>query len=158
MMENEDKTYLKFLKNRDMNRFKVGYYLPKEIILNNNEKVNIEWIKELNNSTIFFVMSSYCSVCNLKEIEIFINRYPFFNYVLFYECKDNQFLEVREKFKNITIYRCEALKLQEQLEFDLYPCSIGINSIGQVVSCGLFNDFKKIEQLMFSLIESKKNE
>lgn len=157
-MKNEDKKYLKFLKHRDMNRFKVGYYLPEYIVLNNSEKVNIEWIKQLNNCTIFFVMSSYCSVCNLEEIEIFISTYPEFNYILFYECNDKQFLEIKDRFKDITVYRCQALKLQEQLEFDLYPCAIGINSIGQVVSCGLFNDFKKIEQLMFSLIESKKNE
>jgi hypothetical protein len=143
----------KFLKTSPMNVFRTGYYFPNELILDKQKnKLRINWFESTEQCTILFIMSSYCSSCNLDEVESFVSEYPLFRYVMFYESNKETFSAIEERFNSIQVYKCDILPIQEQLQFDLFPCTIGINSIGQVVACGLFNDCSKIKKILSPLL------
>ncbi|MGM7684524.1 hypothetical protein ACSVDA_20595 [Cytobacillus sp. Hm23] len=147
----------RFLKNK-LNNFKTGYYLPEKLVLNNKNEISIDKFFSKNQFNVFFIMSSSCSACNLEELEVFLSEYPYFHYVLFYESNEKNYLELKQRFDSIKVFRCEALKLQQQLEFDLFPCTIGTNKLGQVVACGLFNDSTQIKRVLKPLLKVTSNE
>jgi hypothetical protein len=146
-------SHRKFLKTREMNIFRTGYNFPNELILDKEKNtLRIHWFESTDQCTVLFIMSSYCSSCNLDTVEAFVSEYPLFRYVMLYESNEETFHEIKERFNSIQVYKCDTLPIQKQLQFDLFPCAIGINSIGQVVACGLFNDSSHIKKILSPLL------
>ncbi|WP_025850996.1 hypothetical protein [Paenibacillus ehimensis] len=152
--ENLNYSHRKFLKSPSL-EYQLGTYFPESLTLfPKTAPVSFKFLKEeTTTGSILFFMSSNCAACDMKSIQEFVSKHPYFTYILFFD-GNNEVLQFQPQSyeSGLQIYRCDFNKLQGQTHVNIVPYVLILNKIAQVVSAGIFNNYNKLELLAQPLI------
>ncbi|WP_028559354.1 hypothetical protein [Paenibacillus pinihumi] len=140
--------------------YKLGTYFPRHLTLNiKSEPESFEWLRETEHGSVVFLMSAYCSACNMKPVQEFVEQYTAFRYCVLFEGTLQEMEQQRDIYDlDIPFHICDAAKITTQLMVNAMPYALVLNKIGQAVGAGIFNDYEKLEILTAPLIRVYENQ
>lgn len=133
----------RFLKNNSS--FRLGNYIPVRVVPQlGYQEINLSKLHRTTTSSLLFIVSQFCSSCDLDVIINFSKKYPMFYYVLFIEGDINFYNNIKVKWAH-ELYTVNVAFLAKQLHFYGIPWIFALNNMGQIVGGGVFNDLEKLQ-------------
>jgi len=139
----------RFLKKKDFD-FIPGNYFPKQMRLRAKcEPIDISNLSKSENGTLVFILSDYCSACNIQVVTTMTQSHPEFNYCIFYEAGESQIAVSN----SVEVLKVEIREIENYLNYGaVMPWVFALNQVGQIVGGGVFNTYKDIIQISKGLI------
>lgn len=143
----------KFLKHY-FNDYKLGFYFPKQLsLLPKSDLTDFHWLSSTRHGAVVFMMSANCSACNIGPVQEFVRQFESFEYCLLFEGSEEAMEQQRDFYEiDYPLYRCDTVKLENQLHVSIVPFALILNPLGQIVGAGIFNDIQKLKMLAAPLI------
>ncbi|WP_258276139.1 hypothetical protein [Paenibacillus sp. SC116] len=151
MISNQKKDHMRFLKNPTVADVAIGEYLSNTFTINRmGSTVTIK--PDPKTGAVIFFMSTTCKDCNFEAIEAYSEQFQFKTY-LFVDGKQSFIDELREKYKSFIIEQADISTLYTEINIEVVPWVYALNSMGQIVSGGIFNNIDRLRVKIAPLID-----
>ncbi|MBD8500057.1 hypothetical protein [Paenibacillus arenosi] len=137
MKHNLRQDHMRFLKTPTVADLPLGEYFPHRFSINRLGSIaTIE--PDPKTGAVLFFMSTTCKDCNFEAIEAYCERFQYKTY-LFVDGEQSFIDELREKYTPFFIERADISTLHAEINIEVVPWVYALNSVGQIVSGGIFN-------------------
>ncbi|WP_201716133.1 hypothetical protein [Rossellomorea arthrocnemi] len=141
----------KFLKT--LEEYTFGNYFPDSLELKIDGEILItEGISHTEYGSLIFLGGTNCEACDFDIINEFYQKYSRFNFLMLLYTPSQQHMTHTTKLE-IPTKICSIKNVSKQLNYNgIIPWVFVINSMGQIIAGGLFNDMETLEAIAWPLI------